>query len=159
MGESVEVDVITNSLPGAWHISATNLPMWLDGSRRDAELEYSLRGEQPLVLDDRVHFTDANGTPRTIAGVASWTGDGFRWRGAGRLRLQHGRWTVGALDGDVLVIHFERSRATPAGTVVAVRAGTRHPELRRLIAADPQRFGLSLEQFASLTWLDHVPAV
>jgi hypothetical protein len=32
-------------------------------------------------------------------------------------------------------------------------------ELRSVIAADPGSFGLSLEEFASLTWLDHLPPI
>ncbi|MFC5501897.1 hypothetical protein ACFPJ4_06540 [Lysinimonas soli] len=159
MGQPVDAEVIANALPGTWHLSATNLPMWLDGSRRSPEREYELLSQQPLAITDRLRFTDAKGASHTIEGTDRWAGEGFVWRGAGRLRLNRARWSIAALDDDVLVSHFERSRLTPAGTEVAIREGSRHPELRRLIATDLQRFGLSLEQFASLTWLDHVPAM
>ena len=158
MGESVGVDVIASALPGSWRISATNFPMWLNGSRRDPEFEYGVRREHPLAFDDRVRFRDDRGRPRTIAGVDHWTGDAFVWRGVGVLGLLRSRWSVAYLADDVMVLHFAKSRITPAGTDIVVRVGTDHPELRRSVSADPARFGLTVEQFASLTWLEHVPA-
>ena len=157
MVEEVEVDAIRDSLPGSWHISATNFPMWVNGSRRDPEFEYVLRSEVPLMLDDRVHYTDERGRQRTISGTDRWVGDHFVWRGAGALGLVRSHWHVASLRDDVMVIHFEKSSVTPAGTDVAIRAGSEHPELRRRIAGDPVGFGLTVEQFASLSWLDHIP--
>jgi hypothetical protein len=153
----VQIESIRESLPGAWHISATNFPMWVDGSRRDPEFEYVLRDGEPVSFDDRVTYVDEKGRSRTIAGVDRWTGDHFVWRGGGVLGLLRSRWNITWLEEDVMVIHFEKSRVTPAGTDIAIRAGTQHPELRRRIAGDPIGFGLTIEQFASLTWLDHIP--
>jgi hypothetical protein len=159
MPESVEVDAIRDLLPGTWHISATNFPMWVNGSRRNPEFEYSLRSEVPLVVADRVGYTDEHGRQRTIMGVDRWSGDHFVWRGTGAHSLLRSRWSVAFLSDDVLVIHFEKSRVTPGGTDIAIRAGTDHPELRRRIASDAAGFGLTLEQFASLSWLDHIPSI
>lgn len=159
MLDTVEPDTIRDDLPGTWHISATNFPMWVNGTRRDPAFEYSLRADDPLTLDDQVHYTDDRGRQRTITGVDRWAGDHFVWRGAGVLGMVRSRWSVASLSDDVLVIHFEKSRVTPAGTDVAIRAGTEHPELRRRIAANAAGFGLTLEQFASLSWLDHIPAL
>lgn len=158
MADALEIETIRDVLPGSWRISATNFPMWVNGSRRDPEFEYVLRGENPLTLDDRVRYTDGRGRPRTIAGTDRWRRDHFVWRGAGGLALLRSRWRVASLLGDVMVIHFEKSRVTPAGTDIAIRVGSEHPELRRRVSHDPAGFGLTLEQFASLTWLDHVPA-
>ena len=55
------------------------------------------------------------------------------------------------------VIRFEKSVVTPAGVDVVVGEGVDASELRTVIAADPASFGLTLEEFASLTWLDHLP--
>ncbi len=159
MGDAVEIETIRDSLPGNWRISATNLPMWVNGSRRDPEFEYALVSETPLTLDDRVHYTDERGHRRTIIGTDRWVGDHFVWRGTGALRLARSNWLVASLQEDVLVIHFEKSRVTPAGTDIATRVGTEHPELRRRIAGDPAGFGLTVEQFASLSWLDHLPTL
>ncbi|CAN5525253.1 hypothetical protein BH10ACT6_BH10ACT6_02150 [soil metagenome] len=159
MAHELEVGTIRDSLPGIWHISATNFPMWLNGARRDPEFEYVLKSEVPLTLDDRVHYTDERDRPKIISGTDRWVGDHFVWRGARALVLVRSHWQVASLSDDVLVIHFEKSRVTAAGTDVAIRAGTEHPELRRHIASDPTGFGLSVEQFASLSWLDHIPAL
>ena len=158
MGEPVDVEVIRDALPGTWRIGATNFPMWVNGSRRDPQFEYGIRTSQPLAIDDNVHFHDEKGNSRTISGVDRWKGDHFVWRGTGLLRVLRSRWSVAWLADDVLVIHFEKSRVTPAGTDVATRVGTDHPELRRRIAGDPARYGLTVPQFASLTWLDHIPS-
>lgn len=157
MAGEVEVGVIRDLLPGTWRISATNFPIWVNGSRRDPEFEYVLKTEVPLILDDRVHFTDERGRRRTVAGTDRRVGDHFVWKGVGALSLLRSHWHVASLTDDVLVIHFEKSPVTPAGTDIAVRAGTEHPELRRRIAGDPVGFGLTIEQFASLSWLDHIP--
>ena len=159
MTDEVEVDTIRYSLPGIWHISATNFPMWVNGSRRDPEFEYALRAEGSLALDERVHYTDERDRRRTITGTDRWVGDHFVWRGSGALGLLRSHWHVAFLSDDVLVLHFEKSSVTPAGTDIAIRAGSEHPELRRRIAGDPTGFGLSVEQFASLSWLDHIPAL
>lgn len=159
MGDSVQVETIRDSLPGIWRISATNLPMWVNGSRRDPTFEYALVSETPLTLDDQVHYTDEHGRRRTISGTDRWVGDHFVWRGVGSHRFVRSSWRVASLQEDVLVVHFEKSRVTPAGTDIAVRVGTEHPELRRRIAGDSAGFGLTVAQFASLSWLDHIPTL
>jgi hypothetical protein len=40
---------------------------------------------------------------------------------------------------------------------VVVTEGVDATELRSVIAADPASFGLALEEFAALTWLEHAP--
>jgi hypothetical protein len=40
---------------------------------------------------------------------------------------------------------------------VVVAEGVDAIELRSYVASDPSSFGLTLEEFASLTWLDHLP--
>jgi hypothetical protein len=159
VGKPIDVDVVRTELPGAWQLSATNFPLWLDGGRRDPSFDYELRSAQPLRFADRVSFIDGRDRAKTIAGADHWRGDHFVWRGAGLLGVLTSRWTISWLADDVLVTHFEKSRMTPAGADVSIRSGSEHPELRRRIARDPEAFGLTVEEFASLTWLDHIPAL
>lgn len=152
-----DVTQLESALPGRWVVKATNFPMWLGSDRRDPVFEYELRHRDPLALHDVVHYTDSAGTAKTIVGTDKWSGSDFVWRGRGLLGLLASHWTVTFLEQDVLALQFEKSMATPSGADIAVREGVDIPELRTHVAADPARFGLSLEQFASLTWLDHLP--
>jgi hypothetical protein len=106
-----------------------------------------------------MNYRDDRGRERIITGTDHWIGDGFQWRGGGATRFLASNWTISWLADDLLVVHRARSRVAGQGIDVAIRAGSNHPELRRRIARDPTSFGLTLEQFASLTWLDHVPAL
>jgi hypothetical protein len=63
---------------------------------------------------------------------------------------------AGARQG-LVVIRLGRSSVSPGGVDVAVGEGVDATELRSTIAAAPASFGLTLEEFASLTWLDHLP--
>jgi len=145
-------------LPGRWTVKATNFPMWLSGERRDPTFEYRLQSERPLRLSDRVAYVDADGKHKTIVGTDRWTGEGFTWRmrGIGGLFVRS-RWQVAGARPGLAVIRFEKSMVTPSGVDVVVGEGVDATELRSVIAADPASFGLSLEEFASLTWLDHLP--
>ena len=68
-------------------------------------------------------------------------------------------WEVAGVRQGLVVLRFEKSVVTPAGVDVIVAEGLDATELRSVIAADPASFGLSIEEFASLTWLDHLPAL
>ena len=145
-------------LPGKWVVKATNFPMWL-GGRRDATFEYGLVRESPLTLTDRVAYIDLDGKPKSIVGTDKWTGHGFTWsmRGIGGLFIKS-RWEVAGAREGLAVIRFQKSIATPSGVDVVVAEGTDAGSLRTTIAADPAAFGITIEEFASLTWLDHTPA-
>lgn len=149
-----DATVLAQILPGRWTIRATNFPMWLSGERRDPVFEYGLLRESPLTLSDRVSYTDESGKAKTIVGTDRWHGHGFTWRlkGFGGLFVRS-RWEVAAVRQGLLVIRFDKSIATPGGVDVVVGEGVDSGELRTVIAADPSAFGLTLEEFASLTWL------
>ena len=147
---------LSQILPGRWTIKATNFPMWITGERRDPSFEYGLVRQQPLVLSDLVSYSDAAGKPKSIKGRDKWNGQGFVWRG-GPLGVVSSRWQVAAAEQNVMTIRFEKSIATPEGVDVVLREGFDSASLRTAVAADPSRFGLTLEEFASLTWLDHLP--
>jgi hypothetical protein len=146
-------DVLAGQLPGRWTIRATNFPMWIRGDRRHPVIEYGLISADPLVLSDRVEYDDERRGARTIAGRDRARGDGFVWRGSGLLGVLSSRWEVSGLDGDLLAIRFHRSAVTPAGVDLLLREGGEEPELRTRAAADLDALGLTIEEFAGLTWL------
>jgi len=155
-------DVLTlqQVLPGRWTVKATNFPMWLSGERRDPAFEYVMLRADPLVLADEVTYTDADGKTKSIRGVDRWNGSGFTWKMNGlRGMFVKSRWEIAGIRQGLVVLRFEKSVVTPAGVDVIVAEGLDATELRSVIAADPASFGLSFEEFASLTWLDHLPAL
>ncbi|CAN5353630.1 hypothetical protein BH09ACT1_BH09ACT1_07690 [soil metagenome] len=143
-------------LPGTWRIGATNFPMWLRGDRLRPYFRYDLRTADPLVLDDVVGYTTADGVEKTIVGVDRMRHDGFVWRGAGLLRFVTSRWAVAGAteDSNILVIRFAKSRLSPAGVDVVVREGTDSLAFRTQVAGLSESLGLTHGEFASLTWLE-----
>ena len=155
MPSALDERTTADLLPGTWFIAATNFPMWLSGERREPRFNYELLSTDPLVLGDEVSYVTAEGEQKRIVGKDTWKHDEFVWRGKGLLMPFTSRWHIAgaADDGTVLVIRFERSRATPGGIDIVVREGTSHPELRKAVARGSEAFGLSPEEFASLTWI------
>jgi hypothetical protein len=141
-------------LPGTWAISATNFPMWLTRERLSPTVTYELVSEDPLTLTDDVAFTTEAGEEKHILGVDRWNGEGFTWKGKKLLRFFPSHWSIIGMSDDetVLVVRFEKTIGTPAGIDIIVREGTTHPELRSLVAHNSVAFGLTAEDFASLTW-------
>ncbi len=153
-----DVATLQQVLPGRWTVKATNFPMWLSGERREASFEYVLLRTDPLVLGDEVTYAEADGKIKSIRGVDRWNGRGFTWRMNGlRGLFVKSRWEVAGVRQGLVVIRFDKSALTPAGVDVIVAEGLDASELRTFIASDPASFGLSIEEFASLTWLDHLP--
>jgi hypothetical protein len=133
--------------------------MWLSGDRRDPSFEYVILRDEPLTLGDQVTYTDGDGKTTSIRGVDRWNGSGFTWKLNGlRGLFVTSRWEVAGVRQGLVVLRFEKSLVSPAGVDVIVAEGLDATELRSVIAADPASFGLSIEEFASLTWLDHLPA-
>jgi hypothetical protein len=153
MGALLDQRALADLLPGAWTVAATNFPMWLAGNKFSPKFTYELVSEDPLVLSDDVSYAE-EGEEKHILGLDTWRGDEFVWRGRRLLRLVASHWTVAGAseDGTIAVIRFSKSLATPAGVDVIVRDGTQQPELRRTIAHATEDFGLSPEEFGSLTW-------
>ncbi|HEV7950723.1 MAG TPA: hypothetical protein VGP24_13240 [Glaciihabitans sp.] len=146
-------------LPGDWKIVATNFPMWLTGERSDPTFSYRLISENPLVLGDDVSYTTAAGVRKHLLGVDRWKGRDFTWRGKGLTRLVASSWSVPGVNvaGTIAAIRFSKSLVSPAGIDIVVRADADFPEPRAAVATESQRFGLTAEDFASLTWLDRLP--
>jgi hypothetical protein len=143
-------------LPGSWNVRATNYSMWLSSERTSPRFTYTVRSENPLVLRDDVSYFTARNAEKHIIGTDRWRGEGFVWRGRGPLRVLRSRWSVAGMntEGSVLALRFHKTLATPGGIDVIVREGVEIDELRSVVARGTERFGLSAEDFASLTWLD-----
>ena len=155
MPSALDEPTTADLLPGTWVIAATNFPMWLSGERREPRFNYELLSTDPLVLGDEVSYVTAEGEQKRILGKDTWKHDEFVWRGKSLLKPFTSRWHIAgaADDGTVLVIRFEPSWATPGGIDIVVREGTSHPELRKAVARGSEEFGLTPEEFASLTWI------
>jgi len=142
-------------LPGTWRVVASNFPMWLGEDRLNPTFSYGLLGTEPLRLSDDVAYTTPGGEVKHVLGVDQWRGNGFVWRGKGLLRLVTSSWTVAGVSkaGTIAAIRFTKSLVSPAGIDILVREGASFPEPRAAVAAESERFGLTAEDFASLTWL------
>ena len=159
MGATLDQRTLADLLPGTWSVAATNFPMWLAGDKLEPTFSYELLSEDPLVLSDDVGYLE-EGEEKHILGQDTWRGDEFVWRGRKLLRLLASRWGVAGMsdDGTIAVIRFSKSLATPSGVDIIVREGSEHPELRAMIAHATDEFGLSPEEFGSLTWFTSEPA-
>jgi hypothetical protein len=159
MRAPLDDQAMADLLPGTWIIVATNFPMWLSGERRDPRFVYGVVSRNPLVLSDNVVYVAGQGkragARKHIHGTDTYTKDGFVWRGTGMLKLFTSRWHVAGAsdDGTIAAIHFTKTLGSPAGVDIVVREGAGVPEPRAIIAHSTDHYGLSLEQFASLTWL------
>jgi hypothetical protein len=141
-------------LPGSWVVAATNFPFWLSGTRLEPTLTYSVTATDPLVLDDLVRYTTETGAEKTIAGVDRASRGGFTWHGRGLLRPLRSRWQVtGSNKAETVVgVRYAKSLVTSAGIDMLVRAGS-DVDPRSIVAVNAEAYGLTLEEFASLTWL------
>jgi len=157
MGATLDQRTFADTLPGTWTIAATNFPMWLTGEKRHPRFTYELVSSDPLVLSDDVSYVPAgdDSEEKHILGHDTWNGTEFVWRGRKLLRLFASRWSVTGMsdDGALAVIHFTKSLATPSGVDVIVREGSALADVRKTVAHATEDFGLTPEQFGSLTWL------
>lgn len=155
VSEVFDASVLTTRLPGTWSIAATNFPRWLDGARHNPEFKYEIAEGEGLTLTETVSFTTADGQPQSIVGLDLLRGDEFVRRGLGWRKFLTSRWQVVGADDvfDIAVTRFTRSRLSPAGIDVLVRKEAAVPAVRSTVAHATDQFGLSAEEFASLTWL------
>ena len=155
MHATLDESTLAAVLPGNWVVAATNFPMWLTGEYLGPRLAYEVIGEHPLALSHDVSYITAEGEEKHMVGRDTWDHDGFRRRGKGLLGAFGSRWIVSGVsaDGAIAVIHLAKSLATPSGIDVLVREGAQVPELRATVARATEEFGLSPEDFGSLSWL------
>jgi hypothetical protein len=143
-------------LPGGWIVAATNIQAWLSADRIGARYDWGLVSASPLVLSEDVSFGNPQGGTHHVRGTNLETDAGFVWRGHGLQRFSRTHWAVSGMSPDltILALRFSRSRSTEAGVTVLLREGTPPRELRAIIANNAAAFGLSAEDFATLTFID-----
>jgi hypothetical protein len=148
--------VLADKLPGTWRFAATNLPMWVDGTRHDPEFAFEPVYGRELTFTSTVRYTTIGGEAKTIVGSDLLRGDEFVRRGRGWLATSTSRWRVAGANDDfeIVAIRYSRSRLTPEGIDVLVRKEATLPAVRSTVAHANEQFGLTTEDFASLTWLE-----
>jgi hypothetical protein len=148
----MSADQLRQVLPGSWRIHATTFPMWLGGKRSHPTITYTPLSGAGLVLRDEVSYRTRSGATRRVLGTDRYQQNDFLWRGRGPLRVLSSRWRVVWVseDDEVLVVTFDRSLVTPAGTDVLGRGDDDRPGLRARLA---ETAVLGPDQLDRLTWL------
>lgn len=141
-------------IQGKWLIQASNFPMWLSGKRLNPSITYQGIPNESEKLLDLVEYQKRNGKRKSIVGIDTVVQKGFEWRGKGILKLLRSHWSVAGMNEMILVIRFEASLVTPAGVDVLIKDDTRKKtDLKEILANSLEEFGLTSEEFVSLTWL------
>ncbi|MGV8969122.1 MAG: hypothetical protein ACOH1J_01595 [Microbacteriaceae bacterium] len=141
---------------GSWTMRATNLPIWLSGLTRAPRYEFVRETEGSLRIGETLSYATHAGSDVSVQSVNRTSGDKFVAHGPGLARLSTLRWTIAGASADevVMAVKFDKTRLSPAGVNILVRQGNERPELRKEVASDIAQFGLSVEDFASLTWFN-----
>lgn len=141
-------------IQGKWLIQASNFPMWLSGKRLNPSITYQGIPNESEKLLDLVEYQKRNGKRKSIVGIDTVVQKGFEWRGKGILKLLRSHWSVAGMSETILVIRFEASLVTPAGVDVLIKDDTqKKTDSKEILANSLEEFGLTSEEFASLTWL------
>ena len=151
---------LADLLPGTWVIAATNLPVWLTGERAEPRLTYELVSREPLVLSHGVSFISAEEDPQPEVWQDTFRDEQFVRRGKGLQRIVPSRWEVSGwgADGAVLALRYFAALRAPSGLDIVVRDSARVPEIRALVARSTEAFGLTPEEFGSLSWFANAGA-
>ncbi|SDS81408.1 hypothetical protein [Actinoplanes derwentensis] len=135
----IDAETLRATLPGQWRVLASTFPMWLSGRRINPTFSYGVLPGPDLRFSDEVGYRTRSGRQRRITGVDRFdpaTGR-FTWRGRGALGLLTSRWRVDHLsdDRELIVLTFDRSLVTPAGTDVIGRGPDPRPGARDRLPA------------------------
>jgi hypothetical protein len=150
----LDESALAELLPGSWRLAATNSPRWLSGKRSAPKFSYSVVEGSPLVIASDVAYRNPTGEEKHVRGTNSYRSDHFLWRGEGLLSLISRRWTAARSNSDpsVLATRFATSLMESGGIDILVREDV-DIEVRALVAGASEQFGLTPENFASLSWL------
>ena len=153
MGITLDQAGIARVLEGPWSIGASNIGPWVDGSRREPRLRFTVSESEPLVLVEEQKFIAGDGKERTIT-ITNRFAHG-RFTSKSRMLGPMSRWMLGGSDAasTVVVIRMTHERGGQDGLLVLVREDAQRIELRANVATNFEQFELGPEDFASLTWL------
>lgn len=148
-------------LEGEWFVAATNFPMWLDGEKCDPRFRYrrvdDVDGNH--AMDDEVSYLAPGATERgSIDGIDVQNQDNparFTWRGDGILALFTSEWFVAYASpaGEMAIIYFTETPATPAGVDVITRDPMVSPEVRAAAEQVIRTDAFLAKNAAGLVWL------
>lgn len=149
-------NVLAELLPGTWQLGATNLPHFLTGERSSVTFSYELVTKDPLVVVEEQGYTGTDGKRRRLHRVSKWQQSQFQSRGSRLHRVKACTWTVAGADqsGSIVALRYSKSRGIPEGLLLMTRRGADVRELRTVVATRFEEFGLSAEDFGSLSWFD-----
>jgi hypothetical protein len=146
--------LLASVMPGRWKVRASNLVHWLSGERLDVGVTIEPVSTDPLVVSVEENYRTTDGKRRSVFRLSRLTDDGFVGRRGAFSRLSPPRWSVKGLsaDGAIMVIVHESRRAAEAGMEVLVRSDSDSEGARAAIAQDWESYGLTVEDFAKLSW-------
>lgn len=145
---------LAESLPGTWRLEASNQSFWTSGRASSPRYHYAVTTADPLVVTEAIEFDAADGRHRVIRGTARFVRGEFVWRGDGIRKPVATRWKVAGTSPErgLLVVRFAKTAVMPAGLNVLVNEGVETIEARSAVAHYAEQLGISLEEFATLTW-------
>jgi hypothetical protein len=139
---------------GRWHVRASTSRKWLSGARDAPVATFGIATDHPFTLESSLSWITLSGDVRNNVGTSRARGAWFVWSLHGPwYRRSRIRWKLLGVseDGDIVAVRFN-SRFGHSGADVLVRDGV-EPRLRGIVSTDPDRFGLTTEELASLEWL------
>jgi hypothetical protein len=119
---------------------------------------FSPHSGSPERVSESLTYSTHGGQEVTVESVNKLMGGVFISHGSGLARISTSRWTISGVsdDGLVAIVRFEKTRLSAEGVNVLVRDGEARPSLRSEVASATDHFGLSLEDFASITWFGQI---
>lgn len=155
-GTASEGTAIAQLLVGSWVMRASNIPLWLSGERRSPFLSFAVATTHPLVLSEELSWTTADGERSQKLSIDHWDGTGFARRGQGLRMFDRSRWSLVGVNPErnILILRLISRKPARTGLELFVREGAAANDARSVVANSTARFGLTVEDFASLAWLD-----
>ncbi|MDI2097906.1 hypothetical protein [Ruicaihuangia caeni] len=146
--------LLAEVLPGTWHVSASNLPVWVSADAAGLSVEIEVVKHDPLMLRHLIVVESRDGRVKRIGGVDRWVGTRFRTRSRALTPFRWGHWHITGIspDRDHIVVRMAKLRALPDSILICRRDGVEVDDLRATVSARTEPLGLSPEDFASLTW-------
>lgn len=148
-------DPSIDQLEGGWRIGATNMAEWLPPMRGDGRVEFSVAPGKGTRVTEVSTFTTPDEKTHRESRIAVWQGDGYVTRASGFALLRRLEWLVAGYsdDGSLLVIRYPGPHGVTARVLVLLRDSAEVGDLRSRVAKTSGDLGLSMEEYASLTWL------
>lgn len=155
MHTELSVHQLAAVIPGSWRVLATNMKYWVNPVPRVPRFHFEMASTASLAFAERLEYMGPDGKVRTVVGHTQWADGVFVWRGTGLRKPLTGQWSVSGVsdDASVMCLRHHKTMLVAAGFSVLVREGVDASELRSDVANHAEAYGVTMEDFASLTWL------